>query len=95
MLKFVHLVDLISLPLSWDGRLYKQLSLKDVSWGIGLLCNVDFISSWAPWCSLPEVSLAVISECRHSAYCVQVRPIVSTDYVRVGHSSDSNQVWYR
>lgn len=45
MLRFVHLLRWISFLLLYDD-LGKRFSPDDVSWGISLLCNVEFIFIW-------------------------------------------------
>jgi hypothetical protein len=42
-LKFVHVVDQISLSLSWSGFLSKWLSPEDEFWGVDLLQNVGLV----------------------------------------------------
>jgi hypothetical protein len=67
MLRFVHLVGWTSLLLLWDVL----LSNENMSLGIYLLCNVEFISCWTLLCNLP-VSVAIISALGHSGYHIRV-----------------------
>jgi hypothetical protein len=62
ILLFTNLVQWISLLLLWKDLSSKQLSPKDLSLCVGLLCSIEFNSIWT----------AMVSEFGHSVYHIGV-----------------------